>query len=255
MALIKDTLVIVHILFGSMALLLFWMPVLAKKGGRAHKAAGRYYATVMYVVCATAFVASLLVIANPLGVQRPGELLGLEDAAQLAGRYRMFAFFLLMLSVLVFVNLRHGVLALKSSRISAPLGQRSHRLMIGTLAGLALVVGWVGVEQKQVLLMAFAGVAISSSLRMHRDSRRETLTREQRLVAHFGGLIGSGIGAHTAFFAFGGARFLGDLLPGQWQVIPWVLPSVIGLAAISRLKRRYRHSSGASASVELENAG
>ncbi|MDH3945103.1 MAG: hypothetical protein OET45_00430 [Chromatiales bacterium] len=38
----------------------------------------------------------------------------------------------------------------------------------------------------------------------------------------------------------GGSRLLADVLTGQWQVVPWVLPSIIGTIAISRLHRPYQ---------------
>jgi len=63
---------------------------------------------------------------------------------------------------------------------------------------------------------------------------------------HLNGMIGSGIGAYTAFFAFGGRSLLGELLPGQWQVIPWVLPTVIGVIAASRVSRRWLGRRGAA---------
>ncbi|MEJ2159038.1 MAG: hypothetical protein P8X53_00945 [Chromatiales bacterium] len=38
----------------------------------------------------------------------------------------------------------------------------------------------------------------------------------------------------------GGSRLLADALTGQWQVVPWVLPSIIGTISISRLHRPYQ---------------
>jgi hypothetical protein len=69
------------------------------------------------------------------------------------------------------------------------------------------------------------------------------------VVAHLNGLIGSGIGAYTAFFAFGGSRFLAELLPGQWQVIPWVLPTIIGVIAANRISRRWLGRAGGARRV------
>jgi len=86
MAFMKETLVILHIVAGAAALLLFWIPAFTKKGGRAHIAVGRYYVTAMYVVCATAVLACGLVIADPLAVQRPGEVFEPTESAALADR-------------------------------------------------------------------------------------------------------------------------------------------------------------------------
>ena len=87
--------------------------------------------------------------------------------------------------------------------------------------------------------MVFAAISMSASFNALRETRIARMTRNQRLRAHFGGLIGTGVGAYTAFFAFGGSRLLSDILSGQWQVIPWILPAVIGTIAIKRVERQY----------------
>ena len=91
-----------------------------------------------------------------------------------------------------------------------------------------------------VLLLVGSALALIAAIGMFRETLPERLTRSERTIAHLGGMIGSGIGAYTAFFAFGGARFVGDLLPGQWQALAWVIAPVVGTVAIRRLNRRYR---------------
>ena len=61
------------------------------------------------------------------------------------------------------------------------------------------------------------------------------------MVAHLSAMIGAGIGTHTAFFVFGGSRFLAELLSGQWILIPWVGPGVVGTIATIWLARKYRN--------------
>ena len=236
---IHEALVHLHIAFGAVALVLFWVPVAARKGSPAHVAAGRWYTIVMYVVSSTAFFASLMVLADPLGIRRPGELLAAAEAQRLAGLFRMFSLFLLMLSVLVFVSIRHGLAALRERRNPGMLSRPSHRAWIAALAVLAAVVAVLGAVNGQILLIVFGGIGIAGSFGMYRESRLQNPRRSQLVVAHLGGLIGSGIGAYTAFFAFGGSRLLGEILTGQWQVIPWILPSIVGTIAISRLTRHY----------------
>jgi hypothetical protein len=97
--------------------------------------------------------------------------------------------------------------------------------------------------------MIFSGIAVAGAIGMFRETRIHRLTTNERTIAHVGGLIGSGIGAYTAFFAFGGARLLGDLLPGQWQATSWVIAPIIGTIAISRLTRRYRRPATSRQSV------
>lgn len=242
MTTMHSLLVNTHILFGAASLVLFWIPVIAKKGSPLHVRAGRYYSTAIYVVSISAFMASLMVLADPIGIRRPGLQLDGEEAAELAEGIRAGSLFLLMLSVLVFSSIRHGLAALAERRQPGILRTPWHRGMIVTLGVLGLGVGAIGISRGLVLLMIFAGISIVASIGMFRESRPERLTASERTIAHLGGLIGSGIGAYTAFFAFGGARLLADLLPGQWQVLSWVIAPVVGTIAISRLTRRYRRT-------------
>jgi len=157
----------------------------------------------------------------------------------------MFAMFLLMLAILVFANLRHGLLALRTRENPAALANRTHRLTLVSLALVAIPVGILGYQAGVILLTVFVAISLTASVTMLRESLLPALTPQDRIKIHFDGLIGSGIGAHTAFFAFGGARYLSDVFPGQWQVVMWVLPSVSGVTAIARLKRRYSRAGDA----------
>ncbi|MEM8815163.1 MAG: hypothetical protein AAFX56_13985 [Pseudomonadota bacterium] len=229
-----------HILVGAIALVLFWIPIVAKKGSALHVRAGKLYTYAMYFVSVSAFLASVMVLADPIGIRRPGLELDPEDAIELAEAFRMFALFLLMLSVLVFTSIRHGLAALRVRHEPDAIRNTLHRGLLLTLGALGVAVGGLGLLKTQWLLVIFGGISISGAVGMFRDTRIESFTRSDRLVAHLGGLIGSGIGAYTAFFAFGGSRVLADLLPGQWQVVSWVIAPVIGTIAIRRLTRRYQ---------------
>lgn len=240
MTTIHSLLIYTHILFGAAALVLFWVPVIAQKGSPLHRRAGRYYAAAMYIVSVSAFIACLFVLADPIGMRKPELDATSAQAAEVAWQLRMGALFLLMLSVLVFTSVRHGLLALREKREAGILRTPSHRGLILALGALGLGVGGIGIAQGLILLMIFAGIAIVAAIGMFRETLPERLTRSERTIAHLGGLIGSGIGAYTAFFAFGGARFVGDLLPGQWQALAWIIAPVVGTIAIRRLNRRYR---------------
>jgi hypothetical protein len=246
MSIFHTLLVYSHIALGTIALVLFWVPVVARKGSPLHVRAGRYYSSVMYAVSATAFVASLMVFADPVGIRHPGAVMPPEQVAQLAEAYRLGAVFLLMLSVLVVASVRHGLLALRERQTPGVLKARSHRALIFTLGAVGLVVGILGVVKSLILLMIFSVFALAGSIRMFRDTLPERLSANERTLAHLRGLIGSGIGAYTAFFAFGGSKLFAQLLPGQWQALAWVIAPVIGTIAIARMRRRYRRPAAAN---------
>ena len=130
MSTLHSFLVSSHIGAGALALILFWVPAIARKGSAVHVRSGQVYVVAMYVVSITAFAASTMVLADPLGIRRPGEVLDAETATRFANIYRMNSLFLLMLSVLVMSSLRHGVLALRARRTPGALGDIRHRFII-----------------------------------------------------------------------------------------------------------------------------
>lgn len=237
---LHSLLVNIHIAVGAVSLVLFWIPVLTRKGSPIHVRSGKFYALGMYIVSITAFVASMMVIIDPVGIRRPGLEFDAEEMAQMASGFRIGSLFLLMLSVLVFTSIHHGLKAIRERHAPGVLRSRGHLTLIVILGLLGLAVAAIGFQHGALLLMIFGGISLAASIGMFRESLPERLSSSERTVAHLGGLIGSGIGAYTAFFAFGGARFFAELLPGQWQVVPWVVAPIIGTIAISRLSRRYR---------------
>ncbi len=249
MTAVHSFLVTSHIVVGAAALVLFWIPMLAKKGSRLHVGAGKAYTTAMYIVSITAFFASVMVLADPIGIRRPGADLDLEAIERLSTNFRISSLFLLMLSVLVFSSVHHGLMALRERTSPGILKTPWHRGMIVTLGVLGITVGIIGVRVDAILLMIFGGISMFGSFGMFRETLPDRLDAKERLIAHLGGLIGSGIGAYTAFFAFGGSRYLAELLPGQWQVVSWIIAPVIGTIAINRLSRRYQKPKPAPANA------
>lgn len=241
-------LVVVHIAIGAVALVLFWVPVLTRKGSPLHRRVGRWYVTAMTLVSISAIASSLMVLADPIGIRQPDATLSAERIEELAMLYRSMSLFLLMLGVLVFVSLRHGIMALQARNQPDLLRQPAHRALIVLLGVLGLAVGIIGIVLSQLLLIIFAVISVTAAIGSWRDGGLNMSEHRNRIIAHLSSIIGTGIGAYTAFFAFGGARFLREWLPGQWQVIPWVLPAIIGTVFITRWKRQYQRP------VSAENA-
>ena len=106
------------------------------------------------------------------------------------------------------------------------------------LTGLAMVL--IGINKTHVLYMIFGGISMLSSFEMLRYIHKKTVAANAWLIEHFSGLIGAGIGAYTAFFAFGGRRLLNDIFVGNLQLIPWVLPSIIGVSYTYWLTAKYQ---------------
>ena len=111
----------VHIAVGSMALLAFWIPAFAKKGGRVHVNAGWFYVICMSVVVATAFSLSGMAFAAPLRVRQFDHMLSAEQAARFVRDSRMFAFFLAYLAALTLAAGWQGVRVVQARKEPATL--------------------------------------------------------------------------------------------------------------------------------------
>ncbi|MEM7611779.1 MAG: hypothetical protein AAF270_08885 [Pseudomonadota bacterium] len=245
MHIVHDWLLQIHIGIGALALIAFWLPVATRKGSANHIKAGRLYVYSMYAVAVSALMMSAMVYLDPIGIRFPERNLEMERAMNIANQSRMFAAFLFMLGLLVLSGLRHGLLALKTRQQADALRTLPHRTLIIALGVVGLVVGISGLQNMQLLLIIFGALSVSASVSMLRESRIAKLTANQRIIAHFSGLIGTGIGAYTALFAFGGSRLLSQVLSGQWQVIPWIAPAIIGTIAIRRTQRQYQQGGAA----------
>jgi len=220
MELLDRITLITHIAFGSISLLVFWIPVFTKKGGKLHNQAGKLYMYTMWVVVGSA---ALLSIFNFI----------LEDYITTA--------FLGFLTILTGHPLWYAVAILKYKK-KIPEGLvkiRKILLLILVLSGAGLVL-WsilLKLQGPSILLLIF-GILGLLQLPLLLRSTKKLQEDGNWIAAHINGMITSGIAAYTAFFAFGGGTFFGEIFTGPLIAIPWVLPSIIGTIFISRELRK-----------------
>lgn len=230
-----------HILFGSAALLLFWIPMTAPKGRLNHVKYGKFYISAMYLVAATGAITALMVLWDPMAIH--GQRLSNPDnTAIFIDKMRVFYGLLFYLSILIYAGLRHGILVLRYKK--EPLAIKRPDVLI---ANIALVLGapilcYLGMVFNQTLAIIFAVIGLLSGwsnlkyiLFNNENAKKEN--PKAWLKEHIGALIGTGIGAHTAFFAFGGRSIFGDI--GDYQLIFWIAPGVLGSIAIRHYSLKY----------------
>jgi hypothetical protein len=230
----------IHILVGSASLIIFWLPLFATKGSQRHRQLGHVFTNCMYVVTVTGIVMSSLVLLDPIAVRLPDGSLTGAALEKMQYRNRIFAMFLMMLSVLVLANVRQAVLVLQAKADRDLLRTRSHLSLVVLLGVFGVLVAIYGVNENILLFQIFAAVSIFNSVGMLHYIFKSTLKNREWLIAHLGNIIGAGIGSYTAFFAFGGRKIFAELLTGNWQVVPWILPAIIGVSATIYLDRKYR---------------
>lgn len=232
-----QALVLNHIIAGSLALLLFWAPMLATKGSAWHRQSGRYYTYLLYVVSLSGFACCVLVLAAPQVFKAERFAAGTDIAAEVA-RIRLFWSFLALLSVLSWVSIRQAVLVLKAGPARLLLRTRSHLAAISLLLLLACYVLWLGISHQQLLLQIFSVVALCSALSVLRYIFRARVSQLQIIREHIGAMLGSAIAIFTAFTAFGGRSLFA--FSANAQLLSWLLPSLLGIGCIYWYQRQYR---------------
>ena len=133
--LLFDLLIWAHVATGFVGLIAFWIPVFARKGGRAHVQAGRVYTYCAYVVTLSAVTASA---GRIVSYQIQG--IGFGDRPDLYG----FALFLGYLGVTTFATVRQAMRVVATRRAPETLRTPVHEAL-----------GWASIAGS-VTVIAFA---------------------------------------------------------------------------------------------------
>lgn len=218
---IHDILLWIHIPAGTISLILFWIPVMVTKGGNIHRKAGKAYYYSMWIVLITSV---LLSINNLLMSQW------------------INATFLGYLAVLTGYPLWYSYEILQQRTTWTPQYYTRRKIFAGLLfscaIGMLVAAAWLRFEGFGILMLVFGLLGLPAIKDVLADLQK-AMSHETRIQTHIRGTIISGIAAYTAFLSFGGRSLFGDLLPGYWQVLPWVMPTLVGLPIIRVMKKRY----------------
>ena len=211
-----------HIASGTISLILFWIPVMVKKGSKVHNNVGKAYVFFMWIVLTTSIALSVI--------------------NSLQGMY-VLAAFLGYLGLLTGQPLWYAIAITKHKKV-VPLHIIKIQLVLKyalIIFGAVLIIWSIALSLKglSVLLLIFGLLGIFASIRYVRASRKDLIHKTSWLYDHLDGMVVSGIAAYTAFFAFGGSQMLSSFLPGPMMAIPWMLPTVIGRILISRYTKSF----------------
>ena len=89
-----------------------------------------------------------------------------------------------------------------------------------------------------LLMIVFGVLGFFAGVDAWKDFRKKT-TKINRVQGHFEGMLFSGVAAYTGFLTIGGYEFIEKYMVGYWVLIPWLLPSVIGIALIFFYRKRF----------------
>ncbi|MGP4069078.1 DUF2306 domain-containing protein [Halobacillus sp. B29] len=212
-----------HILAGFTALIVFWIPLVTKKGGMIHRRVGWIYVWAMGNVAATAFY---------MGIYRIG-----FDASRNAAE-KSFAFFLLFIAVLSASTAWNGIRVLRFKRRT----RRRSLLSLDTGISFVLVfssiitmvIGWVN---QFPLLQYFPVIGLFLGYGQLKYWLTPPQTKMHWYFEHFGNLIGCSIATITAFTVFGAPRLLNI---SSISIFLWFLPTIVLTPLIFGFTRYYR---------------
>lgn len=231
-----------HVGAGFVSLVFFWIAAYAKKGGKLHSKIGHWYAKSMYFVGFSALSLSLMLIIDPLGFKFSGHRFSAEQQAAIIASSRDTGIFLIAISVLVIVGVRHGLQAVRAKGNQALMRREDNLFINITLLVTGVWLGTIatGGSPSSVLFYIFATLCAVTAIINLRFCLKRQVKRTDQIIAHLSSIIGAGIGSHTAFFVFGANRLFAELLSGYFAIIPWVLPSVVGIFFTFQQARKYR---------------
>lgn len=224
----------IHIVFGFVGLLAFWIPILTRKGSSLHRAAGRVFAFCASLVLLSAGL-SIALVATRLVAAGKGPAASPETWSSLV--------FLAYLAWVTWLIVRHGRLVLRSKGSPRTAGMGSSCwLARSAIAASGVIVAWALVFRppNMVVLLALSPIGFLSGRGMLEYYRGSTPSPRAWLYEHLGAMIGAGIAFHTAFAVFGSRQFLAWEPEGLIGVIPWILPTLVGLPATVLWTRHYQ---------------
>ena len=204
-----------------MGLVAFWVPVIGRKGGPAHKRWGRVFNWSMLVTGGFAVLISTCTLIAPLETHPL-----FDDAALVRG---IFGWMMLYLATLT-INLAWYGWRCIDNKLDHLANRDWRNLALQAIVFVtAANCAWHGFVLRQPLMMGISIIGfatVATNLWFIYTPRPRPL---EWLKEHVKGLVGAGISVYTAFFAFGAVRVMPELAlhPGLWAV-----PLTVGLAII-----------------------
>jgi len=229
-----NALILAHVATGFVGLAAFWIPVFARKGGRTHVRAGRAYVYCAYVVTLSAVTAAAgrIVFYQLQGIR-------LADQPELYG----VSLFLGYLGLVTFATVRQGIRVLATRRAPETLRTPGHEALgWASMASSAVIITFALAMWSDVspVLLGLSPIGLFTGRNMLRLMRNPGARRMGWFYSHLGSMLGGGIAFHTAFIVFGVQRLWAYELAGPLAVVPWILPTIVGLPAIAIWTRHYR---------------
>lgn len=247
----------IHIVAGAPGLVIFWVPVLSKKGWARHRLFGRIFLVLMMVAASCAIALSVLTLIAPM--ETHPHLVAHPDFPEFSNPALVrcvFGWMMLFLGILTINLAWSGYLAIRHKRAHARIRVWHNWLWQVLLIVAAINCGIQGLLIDYPLTLGMSLLGFGGA-----GNNIWFLTRKQPpkfgwLAEHIKMHVGTGISVYTAFFAFGAVRIAPDV---ALNPILWAVPLVVGLGIIGyhlwKLPREKQRPGGTSEELTREQRG
>ncbi|MEL6253409.1 MAG: hypothetical protein AAFR87_15465 [Bacteroidota bacterium] len=210
-----------HVIVGFISLILFWLPVFTRKGGKLHRKIGNLYVYCMWFVVITA---AILSVKNVI-IQEYNAAIFLGFLTFITGNPLWYG-------VAILKNKKEPSLRFKQIHYSINIAIILFSITMITYALFNLSSG------ASILMMFFGMLGIASIPQLIRDYKSQ-MEGKSWFKEHYVGMVTTGTAAYTAFLAFGGRQYLDGILTGYWQILPWILPTILTFVGLAFARRYY----------------
>jgi uncharacterized membrane protein len=201
---------LVHALAGGLALAVFAIPLISKKGARLHTRVGWVYTGAMGVVGVSALVIT------------PWRLFFDPSRTQSSENFALFLFYI---SIFTLAAIAYGLFSLKEKNRTGASRSFLHLAPPLTTLVFGLVVQGVGLQSGDILLVFFPFIGHANSISQLRYWLRAPRESRHWWYAHMQGMFVACISTITAFLVTAVPR----IWPGPFaeSILLWIAPGVI----------------------------
>ncbi len=230
MSALESRILAIHIAFAVGCAICFWPPLFLLKGGRAHVTIGKLYALLLALMTTTALTITALAFHGALAAaSRPETGMLLDPYRKDPFVYRMHLAFLAFIAIGTVQALAFGMSALKARPSAAA------AIVHSVLGSVGLVIAGCGVELA-FLPMIVVGV-VGAAMGFYFARRCRVASASLRIADHLTGLIASGVLSYSAIAIVVANRTIPEFFHGPGGIVIWVMPTLMGLPAIVRLRK------------------
>lgn len=214
---------IFHVIAGSLALAIFLIPLLTKKGGKLHVRTGWLYTLVMVAVGVSAFIIT------------PWRIFWDPERTESSAGFSAFLFFI---SIFTLSSVWYGLVVLKNKKRTAPSQELAHLGPPFLLAFSGLGAQLLGLYLGNLTLVIFPFISHSVARDQIRYWRSSPKSKMHWWYAHMYGMFSACIATITAFLVTAIPR----LWPNDFTKSPvlWVAPGLILGFILKKWTEKYR---------------